>query len=199
MEINLENRVQVPEWIRKRDIGPAPYETLQYLVGSDTIYVHKWMWSNLEGRDIGTPETVRRIMLSALINSEVHCLLPPNSGSYWGTGVDREKVKEGLKNLWRGSLWDLRKFTSAAYLLGTDFSQPGSDPESFNPLKALKIRHDNDGRDQLEGELKRFYAQEKGIDNPKSVTVDSDVIRQYCNRHGLRKFESAFSARLALR
>lgn len=193
----LDTKLQVPEWIQKRGISSEAYSVMQYLVRSETIHLHKWCWSNLAGRDIGTPETVRRILLSSLIGSQAHDLLPADSRSYWGNQENRQIVKDGLNGLYHGQLWDFRRLTVAAYLLGTDFSGLGIDPQSFSPSRTLlMVRQDKDGQNQLEGEIRRYYARETGI-KPSDIRLEPTAIHRYCDKNAMQEFEWVFTRALS--
>lgn len=182
---------QVPEWISER-IGPAGYGALTELLESDTIANEKIKWSVLAKQDIGTPETVRRIVISASIEMRLHLLLP--SGFYLGD-MGRVRLGEGCKNV---DPVEFVKLAAAGYLLGTNFSDTDHPHlKSLIPRTVFtRIIRDMDGKDQLEGELRRHWAQKNGIPYPASVTLDIRIVQDYCTTHKLGEFYNAFAARM---
>jgi hypothetical protein len=79
---------------------------------------------------------------------------------------------------------DFIKLASAGYLLRTDFNK------QYNPLS------DSNGKDQLEGELKRYWARKNSIQNPNEVIINPEIIKDYCNTFHLNEFGKRFSEKL---
>ena len=81
---------------------------------------------------------------------------------------------------------DFERLTAIGYLLRTNFNMQ---------LPALEDEH---GRDQLEGELRRYWARRHSIANPSDVSITYKVIDDYCATYGLNGASDRFAERLKL-
>jgi hypothetical protein len=68
------------------------------------------------------------------------------------------------------------------------------------PGVIIRIR-DQNGRNQLEGELRRWEARKTGVTDPERITdieLTMDIVRQYCDEFNLPGMEDKFGCRLQL-
>ena len=95
------------------------------------------------------------------------------------TYVVRNRVKHN-------EIADFIRLTAMGYLLRTNFDV------QLPPLQ------DEHGQDQLEGELRRYWARKHDTASPSDVTVTSLVIDDYCITYGLNGASQRFAERLNL-
>ena len=83
------------------------------------------------------------------------------------------------------------------YLLGTDFvSQLWV--RVNGEMKQTGIIQDEHGANQLEGELRRYWANKNGILQPREVSLTRPIIDDYCATYGLNGISDKFAERLKL-
>ena len=71
------------------------------------------------------------------------------------------------------------------YLLGTDFVSPLWVRTAEGSESQTGIVPDEHGANQLEGELRRYWANKHRIDNPRSVQLTQEILIHYCTEHNL--------------
>ena len=92
------------------------------------------------------------------------------------------------------------------YLLGTDY---------VSPLRVLKFNgrykptdlertgrvQDWDGRNQLEGEMRRYWRQETVIYDPRrwGFPISTYIVHHYCTKHDLPDSKVKFTEKLGIR
>jgi len=86
----------------------------------------------------------------------------------------------------RHEIADFERLTAIGYLLRTNFNVQ---------LSALEDEH---GRDQLEGEVRRYWARKNGILQPKEVVLTKAIVDDYCTTYGLNGASDRFTERLSL-
>lgn len=142
---------------------PCRREELFYMITS-TIPHNKWLWSYDAGHDIGTPETVKR-----MLGGE------KERNFFWGQSAQAAISPEspGAKHV--------RDMLIVAYLLGfkateSILSKDGSHRQIF--VDGLGIR-------PLEGEVQRWEARELRLPELTNVPVTLRTISAYCREHNL--------------
>lgn len=166
-EISPDPSIQLPSEVSDV-ISYTAWTGLSAMIWHDYVSNQKWLMSQAEGHDIGTPETVRRMVEENPTHSR---------------GIDylvRMRVN-------RNEAKDFERLLTIGYLLGTDFVT-----ENLSPVQ------DEHGSNQLVGELMRYWAAKNGIQNPKDVRVDRLVIDDYCTVHQLNEASQRFAERLGL-
>ncbi len=131
------------------------------------IQNQKWLMSETSGYDVGTPETIRRMVEENPTNSR---------GVVY---VVQYRVKQH-------EIADFVRLTSIGYLLRTNFNMQLPDLE------------DEHGRDQLEGELRRYWAGKNSLAQPATLPVTRAVIDDYCTTKQLTGAAERFAKRLGI-
>jgi len=138
--------------------------------------------------DVGTPLTVRMMLsLSGIMGV---------TGQFYTFSEEADR-NEFQKVGTRGLLMftnrvnpqdapEFYKLMVEAYLLGTDFVS-----------QRIPIP-DEHGANQLEGELKRYWAIKNGILQPREIGLTKAIIDDYCTTYGLNEVPDRFAERLKL-
>jgi hypothetical protein len=156
----------------------------------------KWLWAEREAQlgskdYYGTPNTVEQILGIA-------------EGMKKSEAIFNSFSHEGLRGLYilaeriaPADMEDARKLLIEWYLMGTD---------SVNPMRVIidgkanwsGIVPDQHGANQLEGELKRYWAHHNRYADPRNVDVTRIVIEHFCRQYGISDSAPRFAARLDL-
>ena len=153
---NLEDRV--PTQIRGM-LDYSGWTALSWAIMHDWVNDYKHLLSEREGRDVGVARTVDVMLYPksdthGVLSSGALCMFP-------------QRVRDSDYN-------NLRKLMIEGYLSGTDFSDNG-----------IRLRiPDHDGANQLEGELRRYFAQ-RDRRNPRDVELTEAAVTNYCIENDL--------------
>jgi len=169
-----------------RQIGYDGWAVLSWALHKGWLQDHKLRFSQSEGRDVGVPETVRRMM----------------EPKYMDADRDSRAIKDYLS---KGASFNVDTFhlrMIEGYLLGTDFV---SDMQVRYPVGSVipnGIVPDEHGINQLEGELRRYWAQEKKLPDAaiRNIPLDERVLDFYIDRHAFYGYmPHSFGKKLNLR
>jgi len=145
--------------------------------------------SNYRKMDVGTPKTVEWMLKTAG--------LMDITDLYFTTSVDDEVGTRGLflltKKVTPQTVIDFYRLMVEGYLTGTDFVSTlwvMKHGGKFKPLDLVQtgIVPDEHGENQLEGELRRYWARERGIlqpDNISSLRLTPKILGYYCGTYRL--------------
>jgi len=166
LQLILPN-IKLPSEVSDK-ISYTAWTGLSEMVWKGYVSNQKWLMSQADGYDIGTPETVRRMVEENPTHSR---------------GVDytvRMRVT-------RDEAKDFERLLVIGYLTGTDFVTEN--------LPAVPDEH---GPNQLVGELRRHWARKTRIDHPEKVELTRNVIDDYCAAYSLDGASERFAKRLGL-
>jgi len=185
------SRIKLPEEFDRRDVqgwlGDEGCNAMRWALNSGWIQSYKSQISKREGYDVGVPATVDCMLHAAMfdvsskhyehvrdvLNSELSRLTK---------GVRAQKTKE------------LRTLMIEGYLLGTDFHMGIMPAQHSRPAEnyVRGLVRDEHGTNQMEGELKRYWARKQDVRdplgnsvNPSGIDITSDLIDDYCDTHKL--------------
>ena len=153
---------------------------------------YKHLFSKKYRYDIGTPETVK-----IMLNPELDIYGVLSKSISYALGIKREDISAEVDN-YREYFENL---IIEGYLLGTDFISPIGMREKIEPFKRTWIITDEDGENgenQLEGELRRYWARKNNRDYPRQIHVTLGIIKDYCETNGLNHLIDKFADRLGL-
>jgi hypothetical protein len=169
----------LPEKV-KNGIGRKGWSALSWAVYNNWVGGYKWLFSEIAGHDIGTPCTVQTMLLLSGLMSRTNCFFLLSEEMEAG-----KLHKVGTRGLFMFSERVERHQVPAFYqllveghLIGTDFIS-----------RSYKKRPDNDGDDQLEGELRRFCRLPRNILNPqlaeigksRNLPITKEVVAEFCH------------------
>jgi|SRR3989344_2043106 len=150
----------VPEII-KDSIGYTGWEALSWALHHGWVQDYKYLLSQKQRHDVGVPETVRLMLHPEM---DVHGVISEGAIHMFPQRVKRENFGA------------FRQLMIEGYLLGTDF---------VSQLGDRGVVPDRDGKNQLEGELKRFWAQQRRV-SPATVELSANhEVQFYCMFHRL--------------
>ncbi len=162
------------------EIGYDGWELLSGALHQGWIQDAKLYLSRDKGIDAGVPETIKSMM------SELYQF--KQFFATKGTGANKEA---------------LEKLLITGYLLGTDFVSPFRVKQPDGQRKPTGIVPDEHGANQLEGELRRFWAVERGTPKQSeaigSIKITPLNLKQYCERYGLLEAYDRFAEKLGLK
>ncbi|MBI4158966.1 hypothetical protein HY500_01760 [Candidatus Woesearchaeota archaeon] len=150
----------VPEIIED-SIGYTGWQALSWALHHGWVQDYKYLLSQRERRDVGVPETVRLMLYPkrdrhGVISDGARCMFP-------------QRVRPENYDAFRQLMIE-------GYLLGTDF---------VSQLGEGGVVSDRDGKNQLEGELRRFWAQQRKV-SPADVKLSAHhEVQFYCEVHRL--------------
>lgn len=187
----MQDKIPIPERVEGA-IGYDSWTALSWALQNGWVQDYKWCLSEMNKEDISTPFTVRMMLYLA-------GLMKATNGFYtYDDEAGRpERQKVGTRGLALFSekvepqkALEFYRLMVEGYLLGTDFvspmrvMRPGGiwKPED---LEQTGIVQDMDGANQLEGELRRYWAKKKGIAQPRDVGLTWQVPADYCGTHQL--------------
>lgn len=180
----MQDRITIPKRVEKA-IGYSGWTALSWVLHNGWVQDYKWLFGQLEGRDVGTPETAEAFLYP------------------WSSGSQRIKILErGALYLFQNRL-EMKKMDAAkklmieGYLLGTDFVSPLW-VKTNGKREQTGIIQDEHGANQLEGELRRYWANKNGIIQPREVELTRAVIDDYCAANELNNAADKFAKRLKL-
>ena len=161
-------------------IGYDGWSALSWALCNGWVQDYKHLLSEKEGRDVGVPETID-LMLHP--ENDKHQVLSRGAMYMFPSRVKSEDYGR-FRNLMIGG-----------YLLGTDFVSTIDKP---NHGITQGVIHDEDGENQLEGEIRRHLA---GIVNvkPFQVILTTSRVLIYCEKFGLEDAYEDFCRRLKLK
>lgn len=170
------SEAQLPE-IVKMSIGYTAWSALSLALHNGWVQDYKWLFSEREGRDIGVPETIERITgwdgRGVFFNND-----PLLSRGTYHIFMDR-CYKEGR------DIKDFRNLMIEGYLLGTDFVS-SLWVKANGEEKQTGIIPDQHGANQLEGEMRRYWAHKQRIQNPSEIHITKEIVDDYCTNNGLQ-------------
>ncbi len=182
--------MQIPPKIEEL-IGYSGWTALSWALHNGWVQNYKWLMSERLGRDIGVPETVERMLAPVngllKISDEARKEYLLSTGDIMAFNVNMFADK--CQNV------DGRNFRNLmieGYLLGTDFVSILGSHEDYKYRDCRKgfmlngIVPDRDGKDQLEGELRRYVSGRYGI-KPVDVELHRRQVFVYCGDNGLRE------------
>ncbi|MBI3035460.1 hypothetical protein HYY71_03985 [Candidatus Woesearchaeota archaeon] len=190
-------KVEVPPYVPDRIGGYDAWTALSWILQHQWVQDTKWLISQRNRRrnvgsirDIGTPFTVEQLLNP--LTSEFKDVLP-------------SELSEFLERVPKDSLEEFRKLMIEGYLLGTDYvsplwvMKPGGRVKPAD-LVQTGIVEDTLGGNQLEGELRRYWINERFIYDPSYwiFPIRADHVAGYCDKHSLQESEAKFAERLRL-
>ena|SRR3989338_2765552 len=185
----MSNEFQFPENIEE-SIGYTAWSALSWALHNGWVQDYKWLFSEREGRDIGVPETVERMTgwdgRGVFYNDD-----PLLSRGTYFVFMDR-CYKDGK------DIKDFRNLMIEGYLLGTDFVSSLWVKVDGQKEEQTGIIPDQHGRNQLEGEMRRYWAHKQGIQNPSEIQVTKEIIEDYCISNGLQEASTRLVQQLGL-
>ena len=185
----MQNEIPIPKRIEEA-IGSSGWSALSWALHNHWVKDYKWYFSELDKnkKDIGTPSTVAMML-------DLCCLMKITNQFYtFSEETDRSEFeKVGTRGLFMflervnpEDALGFYKLMVEGYLLGTDF---------VSPTRAITDEH---GANQLEGELRRYWADKNGIISPREVSLTRAVIDDYCTTWGLDGASDRFAEKLNL-
>lgn len=165
-------------------IGYSGWTALSWALHNGWVQDYKWLMSKRLGRDIGVPETIERMLAPVDGLLEVDQL----RRDYLLSTADIMAFKVNMfADKCHGI--DGRNFRNLmieGYLLGTDFVSPLRVRDRKGLVKFDGIIHDEHGKNQLDGELRRHWSGLYGI-GPEKFKLYRQQVFIYCNEHRLRE------------
>jgi hypothetical protein len=182
----MSTRPILPRGFRRQEIsqliGQGGEDALRWILHFGTLCTEKYLLSESVGYDIGTPETVKTMMKVSGFDVELKHpeLAEKNARNNFGLPCPLNAVIKADK---ADILYTL---LVEGYLLGTNFNTLSfrNIPLWEHPDARAGILADVDGRNQLEGEIRRYWARKTGraTHGPK---ISIDVIADYCRTNNL--------------
>jgi len=166
----MEEKISIPEKVEKA-IGYRGWTALSWALQNGWVQDYKYSLSQKEGRDIGTKETVEAIVYPWSCTKDRLDLLSQGALFLFQDRLEMKKRDKAVKLMIEG------------YLMGTDFVSPLW-VMSNGKMEQTGIIPDEHGENQLEGELRRYWAKEKEI-LPSEVILTKAIVREYCKVNGL--------------
>ncbi len=203
-------KVAIPDEIRDK-ISYEAWTALSWTLHKGWVQDYKWLFSEKLGRDIGTPETVDRMLV--LMNPHalsdlyhvISAMVPFREGVFNKRNILKniEEAEKEMSNymgrtsnlLSRGNLIfedrlrvsDLHHFRNLmieGYLLGTDFVSDlwvrtnGSEEQTG-------IIPDQNGLNQLEGEIQRYWAMKNRSTKSLTVPINETILDEYSKANSI--------------
>ena len=201
-----EIKVTLPKYIKDK-ISYSAWTGLSHILHHGWLQDYKWLFSERLGRDVGVPGTVDRLFapimnfhtvsrfyllnLGPIPNSED--LL--NENNLLRKIIDLEEkafkylnsTNDILSDSFIHILYDrcnisefkeFRNLLIEGYLLGTDFVSPLWINVN-GQREQTGIISDEDGANQLEGELRRYRAMKNGISQPVTIKINEEILDNY--------------------
>lgn len=158
----------IPHYIRDK-IGYDGWAVLSWALHHGWVQDYKLRFSQSEGHDVGVPETVRSMM----------------EPEYMDAHKDSRAIKNYLNDGAGMNVDTFQLRIIEGYLLGTDFVSNMHVRYPDGSIIQNGIVPDEHGTNQLEGELRRFWAQEKKLPNEviRKITLDEAVLKFYIQEH----------------
>lgn len=169
--------IHIPERIEKK-IGRSGWSALSWALCNDWVANYKWLFSEIAGFDLSTPCTVQIMLILGGLMSRT------NTFFLFSEELERHNFhKVGTRGLFMLSdriephqVPAFYELLTEGYLLGTDF------------VSYIHKTEDQQGKNQLEGELRRFCQanQDKGKDALTSIAQDpslpitKEVVSEFC-------------------
>lgn len=185
----MQDRITVPKRVEEA-IGYGGWTALSWALHNGWVQDYKWYLSEINKRDIGTPFTVRMMLDFAGL------MAATNQFYTFSEEADRpEGERVGTRGLFMFSdrvepqkAPEFYRLMVEGYLFGTDF---------VSPLRRGVVP-DEHGANQLEGELRRHWANKNELIQPREVGLTRVVIDDYCATYGLNGASERFAERLKL-
>ena len=167
------NPINLPSFVEK-PIGFDAWTALSWALHQGWVKDYKWYFSQMIGRDLGTPFTVR--LLLWLENG----LILPGRNYYFFEAIDQVSTDNlATRDLLLFSnrvdpaaIKEFYQLLVEGYLLGTDF------------ISSVEPVPDQDGANQLEGELRRYWAKRTGVSSQQAI-LTKEVVEAYCTFYEL--------------
>ena len=185
--------VEIPKEVEKL-IGYSAWTALSWALRNGWVQNYKWLMSERLGRDVGVPETVDRMLapvdnlLTNHTKSRRDYFLSTSDIMAFNVNMFADKCR-GIHDWEFG--YNFRNLMIEGYLLGTNFVDKGY------PI----VVPDKDGKDQLEGELRRHWSVFWRI-KPSQVDLHRREVFNYCGYNKLREesllLEMTFQEKLNL-
>lgn len=184
-------KVDVSSEILDRLGGYDAWAKLSWMLQHQWVQDTKYLISKRRNRDVGTPFTIDQILNPQ--TSEYKDLLPSLNPDL-------------LRSVPEGKREEFRRTLIEGYLLGTDYvsplwiAKPGS-RDKFPPnLEQTGRVPDSNGGTQLDGELRRYWADKRFIFDQRrwSMPIDSIIISSYCDENDLRNSKQKFAEKLRI-
>ncbi len=147
----------------------------------------KWLYSGRAKTDIGTPQTVRNMLLAAygFWPANDHC--PTNEGLKERLRIFCRKVGDDAKEDYAKE--KVVELLSLVSLMG--------EHNINRPPQMHEIGFGYEIGLSLEGELQRHWARKHVINNWEQVTVTPAVVADYCKANGLENLVGYFNSHIA--
>lgn len=144
------------------------------------------MYSEKQGQDVGVPETIREMLRTSELDNIAE--YSEASSSVGDIGMIARRVPQE-------KLDDFYQLMVEGYLLGTDFVSPlwVMKPDGkYTPSDLVQtgIVQDEHGKNQLEGELRRYCARVTEIqqlDSIAHIALTPSILEDYCRSNQLNK------------
>lgn len=176
----MHNSDLVPKEILDK-IGFHAWERLSWALHKGWVQDYKYFMSRDSGYDIGTPKTVEKMCCETMAFG----FYPLNIDFIFNHQVKTPSIREFEKLMIEG------------YLLGTDFVSPIK--VRINGKTQYGIVPDNHGKNQLEGELRRYWAMKNNtLHHIDRITLTREVIDDYCSNYVLDELAQKFAERLEI-
>ena len=175
-------KMEIPSKIEEL-IGYSGWTALSWALHNGWVQNYKWLMSEKFRRDIGVPETVERMLapVDGLLKiADVYqreSLLSTSHIMSFNVNMFADKCAGVDGN-------NFRNLMIEGYFLGTDFVSTLSDHR--RGFRADGTIYDKDGKDQLEGELRRYWSKFYGI-KPAEVKLHCQEVFIYCTNNALRE------------
>ncbi|MBI3035158.1 hypothetical protein HYY71_02445 [Candidatus Woesearchaeota archaeon] len=202
--MQLQETIQIPERVEQA-IGYEAWTALSWALHNQWVQDYKWLFSEMTKSDVGTPRTVQTMLhLSDLMRA---------TGQFYTFSEEADRPKN-QKIGTRGLLMfthrvkphqaqEFYKLMVEGYLLGTDFVSPlwVMKPNGRGKLQDLEqtgLVQDAHGLNQLEGELRRYWARKNGIIQPQDAVLTRRVIDDFVQTYKLNGLSDRLAEKLNL-
>ena len=188
----------IPQKI-KDDIGVPGWNVLSWGLHHEWVQTAKYFLNYNAHRDAaGVPEAVkslasdiRHYYRSEIYKSEIsHVYQSQRRFSSSSEITEDSQILDAIQ-----------RYMVIGYLLGTDFVSPMRARQPNGRVAQSGTVPDEHGLNQLEGELKRFWARERGVKDTVAIgtlRINPLVLEQYCDRYGLADEYQRFAGKLGL-
>lgn len=189
-------KVEVPPQVLDKIGGYDAWTALSWMLQHQWVQDTKWLIGRKENRlviaggDVGTPFTVDQML--APETSKYRDLLP------YG-------LEEFLRRVPEDRMQEFKRLMIEGYLLGTDYVsdlwvlKPGGRDKGTDLVQTGAVT-DANGRNQLEGELRRYWIKERFIFDPRHwrFPVLMHIITHFCDKNDLPDSKQKFAEKLGV-
>ena len=191
------NTVDIPQRIEKK-IGYDGWTALSWALQNQWVQDYKWHFSEISGNDIGVPTTVGNMLYFGVQQAaiDVPFIIRGLRGDVGCRGLMLIGNRVARQNM--QSFYELMV---EGYLLGTDFVSPMQVMKEGGTYKPQDLVHtgvveDVHGSNQLEGELRRYFARKHEIEPTKDISLSHQIVVDYCMEYNIFDAYDSFVKKL---